>query len=155
MTTATAKMIYADKQIANAILGKLSEAIPDAKYDLFKLPVGWQIVRVKKMPDYMPPAKPIPVKESATNFLIQSQNAEETMSGGVIKFLAKVQRETSQWVYFKEPVGPIKAQWLHKSHIISQGVAINGEVMISVSHKIAKDKLGYNLPANSYSTLGG
>ena len=61
MTTATAKMIYSDKQIALDIMGKMHELDSDKLYDLFQLPHGWQIVRVTKCPKFMPKEIPVPV----------------------------------------------------------------------------------------------
>ena len=60
MTTATAKMIYADKQLAQDILGKLLEKGGETLYDLFQLPHGWQIVRVTKCPKFMPKEVQLP-----------------------------------------------------------------------------------------------
>ena len=140
MITATAKMIYSDKGIAEAILGKLIENSPDSKYDLFKLPVGWQIVRVKKLPDFMPPAKPLPVKKTA-DAKSAAHLAACGGNPGAVTFGVKVERETPHWVYFKEPVGPLGAKWLHKSHIISQA-DLDGVTQFVVTSKIAAEKLG-------------
>jgi len=71
MTTETAKMIFADKQIAQDILGKLQESAPDALYDLFQLPTGWQVVRVKQCPPANFKPLPMPKMTSLANAIAE------------------------------------------------------------------------------------
>jgi hypothetical protein len=62
---ATAKMIYPQKHIAEAILGKMRDANAGAKFELFELPIGFQVVRITKLPDFMPLPIPMPVARTS------------------------------------------------------------------------------------------
>ncbi len=132
MSTATSKMIYADKSIADAILGKLREANPDFKYDMIKLPVGHQIVRINVLPAFMPLAIPLPIMKHAAF-------APTWASGEVAVILAQFERETDKWLYFSQPVGPKAVKWVHKSHVVSSEKD-GSSLTIKVPTKIAIEK---------------
>jgi hypothetical protein len=134
MMNEASKMIYADKTIADAIIGKLRETNPAFKYDMIKLPVGHQIVRINVLPAYMPPAIPSPVaKHHAVAF------TPSWAHGEVAVITAQFERETAKWLYFANAVGPLGVKFFHKSHVVSIDIE-NGNVTIKVPTDIAIKK---------------
>lgn len=109
MTTAiqTAKMIYPQQNVAQMILGKMRKRFPERKYEVMKVSSGWQVVGITKCPDYVPPAKPLPVKKTEPKVLA---------TGAVLVAVPLVKECPSYWqiAHSKE--------WLHKSHVISSSV---------------------------------
>ena len=98
MYASTAKMIYPEKSVAEAILGKMRDANADAKFELFELPIGFQVVRITKLPDFMPLPLPLPVaKKAAVPF---APNPDVT------EFAVYVKSETDKWLTLTNPVGP-------------------------------------------------
>ncbi len=72
----SAKMIYPDPKIADAILGKTRAAHPNDKREVVRLPTGFQVCKVTKLPDDMPPAKATPVvKPKLSNKLLPEEEA--------------------------------------------------------------------------------
>ena len=58
------KMIHPDRGTTKAILGKMRTSRPSEQWDVVRLPTGYQVVKVTKLPDYMPSAKAAPVVEA-------------------------------------------------------------------------------------------
>jgi len=146
MTTATAKMIYADKQLAQDILGKLLEKGGETLYDLFQLPHGWQIVRVTKCPKFMPKEVPLPVtfkKVKSHSLAASASEIFASTDGGVLDqligtveakpkavkpaaatgdlftFTIKVAKQTPEWWHLAESLPNSTSTWLAKTNVIS------------------------------------
>jgi hypothetical protein len=103
---ATAKMIYPQKHIAEAILGKMRDANAGAKFELFELPIGFT-----KLPDFMPLPIPMPVaKKAAVTF---APNPDVT------EFAVYVKSETDKWLTLTNPVGPKNVRYVYKAHMLS------------------------------------
>jgi hypothetical protein len=147
MTTATAKMIYADKQLAQDILGKLLEKGGETLYDLFQLPHGWQIVRVTKCPKFMPKEVPLPVTFKKKSHSLTASGAElngptnaqvldklldlvddgtkpkaakpAAATGDVFTFTIKVAKQTPEWWHLAESLPNSTSTWLAKTNVIS------------------------------------
>lgn len=111
----TAKMIYADPQVAKAILRKMEKRNPTDTWNVLQLPTGWQVCRITKCPPYMPPAKPFPVTKPGQEPI--------AVSGDVVTFVAPYARETDKWLYFANEVGPGNVRYVHKNHLISFDVS--------------------------------
>ena len=135
MMTSTSKMIYSDHAIASSLAGKLRDANPDDKYDIFKLAIGWQIVRITKLPDFMPPAVPLPVAKS-----LATTTAPSWASGEVAIIQAKFARETAKWFYFTEGVGPMNVKEVHKSFIVAFEFNDDNQMTFKVPLKTAIKK---------------
>ncbi|MEY9560516.1 hypothetical protein [Sinorhizobium fredii] len=58
----TAKMIYAQKNIAHMIASRLTKS-KGVDHLVRQVTTGFQVVPITKCPDYVPPAKPLPVKK--------------------------------------------------------------------------------------------
>ena len=133
MMTSTSKMIYTDQAVATALVGKLRDANPDQKYETFKLAIGWQIVRITKLPDFMPLAIPLAVTKHV-------EFAPTWASGEVAIITAQYERETDKWFYFTAGVGPKNVKWVHKSHVVSHELNIDHMLTFKVPTKIAIEK---------------
>lgn len=133
MTTATqtAKMIYPSEPVANMILGKMRKKYPERKYMLCKVSSGWQVVGVTKLPDYMPPKKPLPVNNATF-----ASATSQTLDALVFEF--PYQRETKAWWYFDG--GETGVNWLHKNHAIAAEIIDGTTIRLKVSKKIAMEK---------------
>ena len=57
--TQTAKMIYADANVARMILGKMKKSHPERQYTVMKVTTGWQVCGVTQCPSAMHPKKPL------------------------------------------------------------------------------------------------
>ena len=67
-------MIYPDRGTTKAILGKMRTSRPSEQWDVVRLPTGYQVVKVTKLPDYMPSAKAAPVvKPKLANKLLPAE----------------------------------------------------------------------------------
>jgi hypothetical protein len=111
----TAKMIYADKVVANAILEKMKARSPEDLFNVVQLPTGWQVCRITKCAPYMPPAKPLPIMKPG--------DASQIISGDVVTFVAPFERQTDKWLYFASEQGPGTVRYVHKNHLINFEVA--------------------------------
>lgn len=133
MTTATqtAKMIYPSEPVANMILGKMVKRFPERKYTICKVSSGYQVVGIKKLPDYMPPAKPLPVNNKTF-----ASPASQTLDALVFEF--PYQRETKAWWYFDG--GETGVMWIHKNHVIAAEIIDGTTIRLKVSKKIAIEK---------------
>src|ERR1035437_9261156 len=111
MYASTAKMIYPEKSIAEAILSKMRDANADAKFELFELPIGFQVVRITKLPDFMPLPLPLPVaKKAAIPF---APNPDVT------EFMVSEKSEKDKWLTLTNPVGPKGVLYVYKAHLLS------------------------------------
>ena len=133
MTTATAKMIYSDKQIALDIMGKMHELDSDKLYDLFQLPHGWQIVRVTKCPKFMPKEIPVPVswkKKTTTAEVLDgllgvvdpvepAPKPAPLDVGEVVTFTLKVKKQSPEWFHLAEPLPNSSSVWLAKASLVN------------------------------------
>lgn len=118
----TAKMIYADKGVAAAILDKMAKRAPKDKWDVVQLPTGWQVCRITTCAPFMPPAKPLPVMKPG---------AKQIISGDVVTFVAPFERQTDKWLYFACEQGPGQVRYVHKNHLIN--FEVTPEKMVTVS----------------------
>ncbi len=153
MTTETAKMIFADKQIAQDILGKLMETTPDTLYDLFQLPTGWQVVRVKQCPPKTfskETAMPITwnkKKAKPTADAPSAQPAAASQTADVFSFLIKVKKESKEWFNLAEPLPNTTSVWLAKATLVKSELVYpaSNTWEFTVPMALAKKK-GWNKP---------
>src|SRR5262245_61297167 len=84
MMSQTAKMIYQQANVAAMIAGKLSKS-KGLKHEVHKVATGFQVVAIKKLPDYVPPAKPLPVQKPA--MFTQNQGGTSGKSWTGVEFV--------------------------------------------------------------------
>jgi hypothetical protein len=135
--TNTQKMIYADSKVANMILGKMKKRQPEETWELVKLPVGWQVARIQKLPAYMPSAKPAPV-------MVPEILAKAEEQGDFVAFsvpLADIKVETAKWFDFKGPKGSKGKDCVYKGHLIAWQIDQDaGLLHLKMPAKKAKEK---------------
>jgi hypothetical protein len=132
--TTTAKMIYADRKVANMILGKMKKRQPQEIWELVKLPTGWQVARIQKLPAYMPPAKPAAV---ATPDVKSSEEAAGDIATIVLPFV----KETKAWFDFAGPICEVGTHCLYKGHLIAWNVDHAAKTLtVKMPVKKAKEK---------------
>lgn len=88
MQTETAKMIYAQEDVAKAIAAKMMQ-IRGKKYEVYKVTTGFQVCPVTVCKAYVPPAKPLPVQK--TSF-------DEVPSGDVVVIAMKLHNESPKYI---------------------------------------------------------
>ena len=111
--TQTSKMIYAQKPVAQMILGKMQKRNPGKEYTMVQLPSGWQVAPINIVKSGMPPHKPHPVLKNTLTFA----NAGSTTLDALVYEFPYV-RETKDWFYFDGG----NVQWIHKNKLISHEI---------------------------------
>jgi hypothetical protein len=111
--TQTEKMIYAQKPVAQMILGKMQKRNPGKAYTMVQIPSGWQVAPVNVLKSGMPPHKPHPVLKNTLTF---ASAASTTLDALVYEF--PYVRETKDWFYFDGG----NVQWIHKNKLISHEI---------------------------------
>ncbi len=111
--TQTDKMIYAQKPVAQMILGKMQKRNPGKAYTMVQIPSGWQVAPINIVKSGMPPHKPHPVLKNTLTF---ANAASTTLDALVYEF--PYVRETKAWFYFDG--GDV--QWIHKNKLISHEI---------------------------------
>jgi hypothetical protein len=139
--TQTAQMIYAQKPVAQMILGKMLKRNPGKSWTMVQIPSGWQVAPVNVLKSGMPPAKPAPVIKNLT-FATAASN---TLDAVVYEF--PYVRETKAWFYFDG--GAVK--WIHKNKLISHEVIETPMEATIIRFKISKKiALEIGLPVSEF-----
>ena len=129
--TQTAKMIYADANVARKILGKMKKSHPERQYTVMKVTTGWQVCGVTVCPSGMPAKKPL-----AWGVAIPAPEGQVygTWTGDVVVELEFPYLKNSKRFWYFELNGE---RWLHKNNCVSAEVA-DGMLKLKVPAKIAK-----------------
>lgn len=128
MITETAKMIYPDKAVADAIAAKLMQT-KGKKYEVFKVSTGFQVCPITVCKAYVPPAKPLPVKKPSFN---------DAPSGDVVIVTMKFQAESPKYLSVVNDEG--KLMHFGKGTLIDWEIEDNKTVKLKMSKAVAKKR---------------
>ena len=124
MITETAKMIYSDKAVADAIAAKLMQT-KGKKYEVFKVSAGFQVCPIT----VCPPAKPFQVKKPSYN---------GASSGDVVIVTMKFQAESPKYLSVVNDEG--KLMHFGKGTLIDWEIEDNKTVKLKMSKAVAKKR---------------
>ena len=130
--TQTAKMIYADANVARMILGKMKKSHPERQYTVMKVTTGWQVCGVTVCPTGMPAKKPL-----AWSGAIPAPEGKlygNASAGDVCVELAFPYLKNSKRFWYFELNGE---RWLHKNNCVSAEV-VDGQLKLKLPVKIAQ-----------------
>ncbi|MFI5102886.1 MAG: hypothetical protein ACHP9V_05900 [Terriglobales bacterium] len=120
--------IYTDRKASFESAAFLAQANPEAKYVIARLKVGWQVVRITRCPDSMPPRFPAPVIKRKL----------DVPRIPTFTFSIQIKRETDKWLCLAEPAFDRHLK-LAKCNLLSR-IEMDGYSLVTVRRELAIER---------------